>query len=338
MMMNVLVCEQPHRLVLSRAEIPSRGEDEVLIRVRRVGICGTDMHIVRGHQPFLSYPRVMGHELAGEVVEAPAGSPLSKDDAVYVMPYLSCDHCAPCRKGLTNCCQNIQVLGVHRDGALAEYLAVPQRFVCKAEGITLDEAAMAEFLSIGAHAVRRAVVKTGERALVVGAGPIGMAAALFAHADGAKVCVVDNRADRIAFCAQHLGADHALLVSDRLKDELLQFSGGDLFDVVFDATGNAQAMSAGFDYVAHGGRYVFLSIVSDRISFSDPDFHRREMTLMASRNATLADFDRVVRAMREGKVPTHALNTHRTRLDTVAEVLPIWMLPETGVIKGIVEC
>jgi 2-desacetyl-2-hydroxyethyl bacteriochlorophyllide A dehydrogenase len=337
-MMNVLVCERPERLALARVAIPIRGEDEVLIRVRRVGICGTDMHIVRGTQPFLSYPRVMGHELAGEVVEAPSQSTLQKDDLVFVMPYMSCGHCAPCRKGLTNCCKNIQVLGVHRDGALAEYLAVSQRFVCKAEGISLDDAAMIEFLAIGAHAVRRAAVTPGERALVVGAGPIGMAAALFAHADGARVCVVDSRADRIEFCKQHLGAHDAVPVSAGLEEALREISGGDMFDAVFDATGNAAAMSAGFDYVSHGGRYVFLSIVSDRISFSDPDFHRREATLMASRNATHMDFERVVQAMHRGQVPTRALNTHRTRLDQLAEVLPTWMLPQTGVIKGIVEC
>jgi 2-desacetyl-2-hydroxyethyl bacteriochlorophyllide A dehydrogenase len=337
-MMNVLVCERPDRLVLARKAIPTRNDDDVLIRVRRVGICGTDMHIVRGTQPYLSYPRVMGHELAGEVVEAPSQSALRAGDLAFVMPYMSCGHCAPCRKGLTNCCQNIQVLGVHRDGALAEYLAVPQRFVCKAEGISLDDAAMIEFLAIGAHAVRRAAIESGERALVVGAGPIGMAAALFAQANGARVCVVDSRADRIEFCRQHLGVPETLLVSARLKDELSALTGADMFDAVFDATGNAAAMSAGFDYVAHGGRYVFLSIVSDRISFSDPDFHRREMTLMASRNATLVDFERVVDAMRQGRVPTRALNTHRTRLDQLADVLPQWMLPQTGVIKGIVEC
>jgi 2-desacetyl-2-hydroxyethyl bacteriochlorophyllide A dehydrogenase len=337
-MMQVLVCESPERLILARLPIPERGEDEILIRVRRVGICGTDMHIVRGTQPFLSYPRVMGHELAGEVVEAPPGSALKKDDPVFVMPYLSCGHCAPCAKGLTNCCRNIQVLGVHRDGALAEYLAVPQRFVCKAEGISLDDAAMIEFLAIGAHAVRRAVVRPGERVLVVGAGPIGMAAALFARADGAQVYVVDSRADRIEFAKKHLGAHGGLLVSERLKESLTDLSGGDMFDVVFDATGNAAAMTAGFDYVAHGGRYVFLSIVSDRISFSDPDFHRREVTLLASRNATLTDFARVVEAMRAGQVPTRALNTHRARLDELVSVLPIWMLPQTGVIKAIAEC
>jgi 2-desacetyl-2-hydroxyethyl bacteriochlorophyllide A dehydrogenase len=337
-MMNVLVCERPETLSLTRIAIPKRGEDEVLLRVRRVGICGTDMHIVRGTQPYLSYPRVMGHELAGEVAEAPPGSALRAGDLAFVMPYMSCGRCAPCRKGLTNCCQNIQVLGVHCDGALAEYLAVPQRFVCKAEGISLDDAAMIEFLAIGAHAVRRAAIHVGERALVVGAGPIGMAAALFARADGARVCVVDSRADRIEFCRKHLGVHETLLVSGNLKEDLAGLTGGDMFDAVFDATGNAAAMSAGFDYVAHGGRYVFLSIVSDRISFSDPDFHRREMTLMASRNATLVDFERVVDAIRQGRVPTRALNTHRTRLDQLADVLPTWMLPQTGVIKGIVEC
>jgi threonine dehydrogenase-like Zn-dependent dehydrogenase len=165
-----------------------------------------------------------------------------------------------------------------------------------------------------------------------------MAAALFAHADGARVCVVDSRADRIEFCRQHLGAQDAVPVSENLADRLAELTSGEMFDAVFDATGNAAAMSAGFDYVAHGGRYVFLSIVSDRISFSDPDFHRREMMLMASRNATLADFDRVVEAIRLGEVPTRALNTHRTRLDQLATVLPTWMLPQTGVIKGIVEC
>jgi 2-desacetyl-2-hydroxyethyl bacteriochlorophyllide A dehydrogenase len=337
-MMNVVVCERPELLTMTRQAIPVRAADEVLIRVRRVGICGTDMHIMRGTQPFLSYPRVMGHELSGEVVEAPAQSALAKGDPVFVMPYMSCGRCAPCRKNLGNCCQNIQVLGVHRDGALAEYLAVPERFVSKAEGISLDDAAMIEFLAIGAHAVRRAAVQSEERVLVVGAGPIGMAAALFARADGGRVCVVDSRADRIAFCEKHLGTHETMLVTPELKAKLAESTQGDMFDVVFDATGNAAAMTAGFDYVAHGGRYVFLSIVSDRISFSDPDFHRREMTLLASRNATLTDFSRVVRAMRAGEVPTQALNTHRVRLDQLVNTLPTWMLPQTGVIKGIVEC
>lgn len=337
-MMNVVVCEAPERLALARRRIPERGEGEVLIRVRRVGICGTDMHIVRGTQPYLSYPRVMGHELSGEVAEAAPGSALKAGEPVFVMPYLSCGHCAPCRRGLENCCRNIQVLGVHRDGALAEYLPVPEKFVRNAVGISLDEAAMLEFLAIGAHAVRRAPPLRDRHVLVAGAGPIGMAATLFARMQGARVCVTDQRADRLQFCSRHLGAHDAVPASGAVHDTFVELTGGDLFDVVFDATGNPAAMEAGFDRVAHGGTYVLLSVVSSRISFSDPDFHRREMTLVASRNATLADFEAVLAAMRDGRVPARAFNTHRARLEQLPEVLPGWMSPEAGVIKGLVEC
>jgi len=336
--MQVVTCVRPSELALSRRAIPRRGTGEVLIRVRRVGICGTDMHIVRGTQPFLSYPRVMGHELAGEIAEAPHDSPFRAGDPVFVIPYLSCARCSVCRKGRPNCCVNIQVLGVHRDGGLAEYLSIPEHFVRHAEGISLDDAAMIEFLAIGAHAVRRAGVLTGLRALVVGAGPIGMAAAIFCRMEGAKVAAIDDRQDRLQFCSRHLGVSHALTTAEATAEHLAELTSGDLFDVVFDATGSSAAMNAGFGYVAHGGTYVFLSVVSDRISFSDPDFHRREMTLLASRNATTTDFDRVLKAMQAGDVPTRALNTHRTRLSEVAQVLPTWMEPASGVIKGIVEC
>jgi 2-desacetyl-2-hydroxyethyl bacteriochlorophyllide A dehydrogenase len=337
-MMNVVICDEPQRLRLARMEIPARGEREVLVRVRRVGICGTDMHIVRGTQPYLSYPRIMGHEMSGEVAEAPAASALKAGEHVLVMPYLSCGACDACRKGLGNCCRNIQVLGVHRDGGMAEYISVPEAFVRSTEGVSLDDAAMVEFLSIGAHAVARAKISSGQRVLVVGAGPIGMATGLFSGLDGAQVSFVDSRPDRLKVCVDHLGAAATFGVTKDLADQLRVATHGDLFDVVFDATGSARAIETGFDFVAHGGTYVLLSVVSDRISFSDPDFHRREMTLMGSRNASVADFDRVLQAIRDGKVPTRVLNTHRARLDQLAEVMPVWMSPEAGVIKGIIEC
>jgi 2-desacetyl-2-hydroxyethyl bacteriochlorophyllide A dehydrogenase len=336
-MMDVVICDAPGQLTLARRPIPVRASHEVLIRVRRVGICGTDMHIFRGTQPYLTYPRVMGHELAGEVAEAPTGSKLQPGDAVCVMPYLSCGRCAACRKSRPNCCMNIRVLGVHCDGGLAEYLAVAESFVCKAEGVTLDEAAMIEFLAIGAHAVRRVTMQPDSRVLVVGAGPIGIAAALFSMLSGASVTALDGRADRLGFCREVLGAN--ILANDEHTEErLLQLSDGELFDVVFDATGDSRAMEAGFSYVSHGGSYVFLSIVNGQIAFDDPDFHRRELTLLGSRNATLQDFECVIQAMRDGRVPTKALNTHRVQLAELAEALPTWMSPSAGTIKGIVEC
>ncbi|PVM82361.1 dehydrogenase [Caulobacter radicis] len=336
--MDVLVCAEPGKLVLERRPMPTPGPGEVLLRVRRVGVCGTDMHIYRGTQPYLSYPRVMGHELSGEVVAAPPGSDLAPGDHAYVMPYLSCGACPACAKGKTNCCMNIRVLGVHMDGGLAEYLAVPQGFVRRVEGVSLDEAAMVEFLAIGAHAVRRARIEPGQSALVVGAGPIGIAAALFARLAGARVTVLDGREDRLAFCAEHLGVERTLTVGDDTAQALSALTDGAFFDVVFDATGNPAAMQQGFAYVGHGGSYVLISVVAADITFSDPEFHKREMSLLGSRNATIEDFDHVLAAMRAGHVPTAALNSHRADLRDLAQALPGWMEPSAGVIKAIVAC
>jgi 2-desacetyl-2-hydroxyethyl bacteriochlorophyllide A dehydrogenase len=336
-MMKSVVCQAPGELLMAEGPRPEAQDGEVLLRVRRIGLCGTDMHIFRGTQPFLQYPRVMGHELSGEIVSAPEGSGLAEGDQVYVMPYMSCGHCVACRKGKTNCCANIQVLGVHRDGGMAQYLAVPAQFVFKTEGISLDDAAMLEFLAIGAHAVRRGAVSAGQNVLVVGAGPIGIAAALFARISGAKVTMLDSREDRLAFCRSALAIEQTVVVGAGDKEALAELTAGDFFDVVFDATGNVKAMERGLEFVAHGGSYVLVSIVRDRISFSDPEFHKRETTLLGSRNATAGDFRTVLAAIKAGLVPTGLMNTHRTTLDEFIDVLPHWMDPASGVIKAIVE-
>lgn len=335
--MLTVVCETPGTLLAQDRPMPERGANEVLLRVRRVGVCGTDLHIYTGKQPYLSYPRVMGHELSGTVEAAPADSHLRPGDPVYVMPYLSCGQCVACRAGKSNCCTQIQVLGVHRDGAFTEYLTVPQPFVHKAEGVSLDQAAMIEFLAIGAHAVRRAGVQKGQRVLVVGAGPIGMAAMVFAQLRGAAVTALDGREDRLHFCTQSLGIGQGVSLGADDEAQLAAATGGEFFDVVFDATGNAQAMERGFRFVAHGGSYVLISIVAANISFSDPEFHKREMTLMGSRNATDQDFSTVLDAMRAGLIPA-ALNTHRLALADVPTRFQALLDPAAGVIKAIIEC
>jgi 2-desacetyl-2-hydroxyethyl bacteriochlorophyllide A dehydrogenase len=337
-LMETVVCEVPGKLVLKHHPIPVRRDGEVLVRIRRIGICGTDMHIYGGTQPYLSYPRVMGHEISGEVAEASEASGLKRGDSVYIMPYLACHKCHSCRRGKPNCCMNIQVLGVHCDGGMTEFISIPEAFVFSCEGISLDEAAMLEFLAIGYHAVRRAAVASGDRVLVVGVGPIGIATALFARLAGAEVTVLDSRRDRLDFCLKELKIRHAVLLGPNTGNELAALSGDIFYDTVFDATGVPAAMEAGFGYVAHGGNYVLISVVSADIKFSDPEFHKRETTLMSSRNATVADFQGVLAAMKAGLVPSQALNTHKARLQDLPEIMPLWMKPSTGVIKAIVEC
>ena len=336
--MLTVICDTPGVLRAEQRSIPTSADGEVLLRVKRVGVCGTDLHIYTGTQPYLQYPRVMGHELSGIVEQAPAGSALAAGDPVFVMPYLSCGICVACRHGKTNCCVNIEVLGVHRDGAFTEYLAVPQQFVHKAEGVTLDQAAMVEFLAIGAHAARRAEVHAGQRVLVVGVGPIGMAALTFSRLRGATVSVLDTRAERLAFCRDRLGAHAGVLIGATDEAELAQLTDGEFFDVVFDATGNPRAMERGFTFIAHGGKYVLVSIVRDNITFSDPEFHKREATLLGSRNATMEDFETVLTAMRAGLIPDAALNTHRLPLSRVPVDFARLLDPAEGVVKAIVEC
>lgn len=336
--MLTVICETPGTLRAHERPMPVRGDGEVLLRVKRVGVCGTDLHIFTGDQPYLNYPRVMGHELSGIVEEVPEGSHLSAGDTVYVMPYLSCGTCVACRQGKTNCCVNIQVLGVHRDGAFTEYLCVPQHFVHKAEGVSLDQAAMVEFLAIGAHAARRAGVRDAQRVLVVGAGPIGMAAMIFCHLRGAQVTALDTRRDRLDFCAAHLQTAACVQVAQDDEAQLAALTGGEYFDVVFDATGNPKAMERGFKFVAHGGSYVLISIVGAAISFADPEFHKRETTLLASRNATTEDFEAVLTAMRAGQIPDTALNTHRLPLADVPDGFKHLLDPARGVVKALVEC
>lgn len=331
-----IFCDTPGTLTARDIDKPTRKPDDVMVRIRRIGVCGTDLHIFSGNQPYLSYPRVMGHELSGTVEDAPEASGFSSGDVVTILPYISCLECSACRKGKTNCCKNIAVLGVHRDGGMAEYLSLPQRCVIKADGLSLDQAAMTEFLAIGAHAVRRGHVEAGQKVLIVGAGPIGMAVAVFALSRGAEVTMLDGRQDRLTFCQSELKARHIVSLGDGDVEKLAEITNGDFFDVVFEATGNAKAMERGFSFVGHGGAYVLVSIIAADITFNDPEFHKRETTLLGSRNATPEDFDTVLAALRAGQVP-EALITHRMALEDVPQQFAGLLDPKAGVVKAMIS-
>jgi 2-desacetyl-2-hydroxyethyl bacteriochlorophyllide A dehydrogenase len=335
--MRALICDRPGEIAISERPRPAPGPGQVLVRIRRAGVCGTDLHIFEGSHPFLEYPRVIGHELSGEVAETGPDCAIAVGQHVYVIPYLACGTCVACRRGKTNCCQRIGVLGVHIDGGMADYVCVPEANVAPADGITFDQAAMIEFLAIGAHAVRRAAPRKGDRILVVGAGPIGIGCMLFGKLAGGSVTALDFRQDRLDFCRARLGVDEAIKAGPNVSETLSAHTSGDFFDSVIDATGNAKSMMAGLNYVAHGGTYVLVSVVRDTISFADPEFHKRETSLLGSRNATPEDFAKVFTAMREGQVPTDALVTHRVSLDEAPSSFPAWIKPETGVIKALIE-
>jgi 2-desacetyl-2-hydroxyethyl bacteriochlorophyllide A dehydrogenase len=335
--MTALVCTKPGALAIDQRPAPHRAADEVLLHIRRVGTCGTDYHIFEGLHPFIDYPRVMGHELSGVVAEAPASSRLRKDQVVTVNPYLACGRCIACRKGKPNCCMAISVLGVHRDGGMCEWLSLPERNLLPAEGLSLDAAAAAEFLAIGAHAIRRSGMGEGAQVLVVGAGPIGLGAAIFARIAGASVTMMDRDPGRIAVARTAIGIEDLILAGEDAGEQVAGATAGEGFEFVIDATGNRASMEKGFGFVAHGGSYVLVSVVKDSITFSDPEFHKREMTLLGSRNATDADFNRVIAAIRAGQVPIEKLITHRTTLAGALADLPRWAHEKSGLVKALID-
>ena len=336
-MMKAVVCHAPHAIAVETRPSAIREPDEVLLKIQRAGICGTDYHIYEGMHPFLKYPRVIGHELSGTVVETPPSCQFEIGQQVVINPYIACGTCHACQIGKPNCCMKIAVLGVHRDGGMCELISLPEGNVISADGLTLDEAATVEFLAIGAHAVRRSGVGKGEKALVVGAGPIGLGAAIFAQIAGADVTLVDRDSERLLLASGATGILSTITADDNAKAKIMRASNENGFEAVFDATGNKASMENSFAYVAHGGTYVLVGLIKDDITFADSEFHRREMTLMASRNATAVDFDHVISAIKSKKVLVTKLLTHRTSLAEIGSDLPRWATYKKGLIKALVE-
>ncbi|HTJ56452.1 MAG TPA: zinc-binding alcohol dehydrogenase family protein [Devosiaceae bacterium] len=331
--MRAVLCAAPGELALIDATPPALQPGWVRVGIRHIGICGTDYHIFEGSHPFLEYPRIMGHELSGVVLDANGSTTLAAGDPVVINPYLPCYHCPACLEGKTNCCETLKVIGVHADGGMAEKITMPEANLYPAEGISLRDAAMVEFLSIGAHAVRRTELRPGARVLVVGGGPIGLGVAFFARIAGGEVTLLDAAPDKVE-SARALGFAAAGL--DDLEGDDFKARKGTGFDAVFDSTGSIKAMNQSLFHVRSGGAYTLVGVIKGDLVWPDQEIHRRELTIRGSRNATKADFEHVMASIRSGLVPTDKLATHATTLERVPLDLPVWTHQRTGLIKAII--
>jgi 2-desacetyl-2-hydroxyethyl bacteriochlorophyllide A dehydrogenase len=330
--MRAISCPEPGKLTVVDIDKPQLKPGWVRVGIRHIGICGTDYHIFEGTHPFLQYPRIMGHELSGVVLDA-NGSDFAVGDPVVINPYLNCGHCPACLEGKPNCCETLSVIGVHSDGGMTEEIAMPAGNLYPAVGLTLEQAAMVEFLAIGAHAVRRTEIRPGWRVLVVGAGPIGLGAAIFARIAGGDVSVVDAATDKVeATRAMGLGAFHVgEFESQAFADK--RRSG---FDAVLDATGSIKVMNSSIFHTRNGGHYTLVGVITGDLVWPDAEVHRRELTIRASRNATREDFDHVMESIRRGLVPTDQLRTHTMSFDQVVTELPRLTREREGLIKAII--
>ena len=334
--MKALVCTTPHQFNYTSAPMPVAGDGETLLKIERIGICGTDLHAYEGTQPYFNYPRILGHELAATIVTTNANG-FNIGDAVTIIPYMHCGKCIACKTNKHNCCVNMKVFGVHIDGGMREFVTVPDAALVKSNGLSLDELALIEPLAIGAHAVKRAAVAPNEFVLIMGAGPIGLGIAAFAKIAGAQVIMVDVNDNRLAFCKNLLDIKHTINpLTQNVVDVCKQITSNDMPTVVMDATGNVNAINNAFAYLAHGGRYVLVGLQKEHISFSHPEFHKREATLMSSRNANTQDFNDVIDCIQKGLVKPSSLITHKVSFTKVTDHFESWLNPATGVVKAMV--
>jgi len=331
-----IALEKPGHFVAIDGPSPRPAPGEALVRVHRIGICGTDLHAFAGRQPFFNYPRILGHELGVEVID-PGSDPhgLKAGDRCSVEPYLNCGRCIACRAGRSNCCADLRVLGVHIDGGMRPEIVVPARKLHRSSTLAYDELALVETLGIGGHAVERADIKRDDFVLVIGAGPIGLSVSQFVQVRGATLAVMDVRESRLDFCRRQLGVKHTLAASPDAVEQLRGIGGGELPTVVMDATGSAQSMAGTFDLAAQGGRIVFVGLFQGDVSFNDPNFHRRELTLLASRNALPGNFREIIALIEAGRIDITPWISHRFDLADTPQRFPE-IAANPGVIKTVI--
>ncbi len=324
--MKALCLAAPRRF--EAAEIPEPrppGPGEALVAVRAAGICGTDFSGYLGKMPFIQCPRILGHELGVEVLAAGEGvSRVQKGDRCSVEPYLSCGNCHSCRQGRTNCCETLAVLGVHCDGGMCERLLLPAEKLHRGEKLGFEQLALVETLAIGCHAVNRSGLAGGEDALIVGAGPIGLAVLEFARLASGRVAVLEANPSRREFVRSHY--PDVIVLNHEPPERFAQ--------VVFDATGSPASMALASQRAKFTGRIVFVGITKEPVLLDDPLLHRREQAILASRNAVAADFTRIIGLIESGRIDTRPWISHRARLCDLPAVFPEWLKPESGVIKA----
>ena len=334
--MKYIVCERPGKFSIREKKVPQRDQNEALLKVNKVGICGTDIHAYAGNQPFFSYPRILGHELSCTVLEIGENEKkIATGDNVIVMPYISCKNCVACNKGKTNCCTNINVLGVHKDGGMQEKISVPIDILLPAKDLTFNQMAIVEPLSIGAHAIKRANIKPNEFIAVIGCGPIGIGIMKLSQIMGSKVIAIDTNEQRLKFAIEKIGVDFAVKAGDDSIKNVSKITNGDLCSSVFDATGNKLALESGPDYVSHGGTFVLVGLFNGELTYTHPSVHAKEMSLICSRNATLDDFEYVMSVIH--KFPTESFITHDVSFDEMISNFEKWINPDSGLIKATVS-
>lgn len=336
--MIALSCETPGKFEFKEISLPKPTKGYALLKIKRIGICGTDYHAFEGTQPFFNYPRILGHEIAAEIIQLENEQEFRIGEKVTINPYFSCGHCIACRNAKPNCCEHISVFGVHEDGGMQEYISVPESSLIHGQDLSFDELALVEPLAIGAHGVKLSDLKAGELVLILGAGPIGLGTASLAQIAGGKVIIADYNTNRLDFCLHKLDLSHIINLSQTdMYTGLKEITGGDMPTVIIDCTGNQDAINGALKFLAHGGKLILIGLQKKEIIISHPEFHKREATMKSSRNALADDFSHVINCISKGLIHPLDFISHRVAFESLPENFEKLLNSQQSVIKALVE-
>lgn len=340
--MKTIILNTPGKLELIETEYPQDPKpDEVLVKVHAIGICGTDIHAFKGKQPFFSYPRILGHELGVEVLKLGENvQNLKVGDRCSLEPYFNRSQDQAVRRGKTNCGEAISVFGVHEDGGMREQFLIDAKYLHQSAKLSYDQLALIEPLAIGFHAVQRAKIQKEDKVLVIGAGPIGIGTAQFAALHSSEVAVMDINQERLKICKENLPIKDTLCIEGSDFDAieaLRKLFEGDLPTVILDATGNPDSMKKTLEMAAHGAIIVFIGLFQGNFEFHDPLFHKKELTLMASRNALSNDFRNIISLIERGEINTDFWISHTIEFDELASKFEPLFFSKESVVKAVVR-
>jgi len=337
--MRALYIKKPLEAEVGELDSPAQGAGLVLLRVRFVGMCGSDLSSFRGKNPLVTYPRIPGHEIAATIESIGDGVPekFYPGLAVTLSPYSSCGKCASCLRQRPNACRNNQTLGVQRDGALTEFIAVPFEKLIVADGMGLRDLSLVEPLTVGYHAARRGRVSPPDRVMVLGCGAVGLGAIAAAAFHGATVIAVDVD-DRKLELAKRAGAHFGInSKAQNLNDRLQALTDGLGPDVVIEAIGTPETFRLAVDLVAFTGRVVYIGYAKDEVHYDSRLFVQKELDILGSRNALPEDFEGVIRMLNETEFPLEEMVSKIVSLDQVPQALQDWYAAPASISKILVE-
>jgi threonine dehydrogenase-like Zn-dependent dehydrogenase len=336
--MKAVVVQEPGNAVLADIPEPSKSSGETLLQVRMIGLCGTDLNTFRGKNPLVTFPRVLGHEVAATILSADSGqsNDLQEGTAVTLAPYTACGQCSSCRRGRPNACRSNQTLGVQRDGALTERIAIPPEKLYGAK-LSLKELCLVEPLTVGFHAAKRGRVTERDTVAVFGCGGVGLGAISAAAFHGARVIAIDMDDTKLEI-ARKAGASELVHSSkEDLHLRLSKLTDGRGPDCIIEAIGLAQTFRASVEEVAFTGRVVYIGYAKEPVAYETSLFVQRELDILGSRNALPEDFREVIRMLEEGRFPVDDMISAVVPIEEAPEMLRQWSMNPAAFTKIMVQ-